>query len=67
MFKTYITSTFNIKYPTMENKRTIKNMADARDPSKNYNYLIKRRPVTNMPQINKVYKSKFDNLNFSSK
>ena len=23
-FKTYITSTFNIKYPTMENKRTIR-------------------------------------------
>ena len=23
-FKTYITSTFNIKHPTMENKRTIR-------------------------------------------
>ena len=32
-------------------------MADAREPSKNYNYLIKR-----LPQINQIYKSKFDNL-----
>ena len=41
-------------------------MADAREPSKNY-YLIKRHPETKLPHINKIYKSKFDNLNFSTK